>query len=61
MSHGECVFLVKQFNHSKKLKLAQWLIQIIAKTFIQMKQTSLGVTQLKCQMINLSRCLVSTS
>ncbi len=30
MSYSECVSLVKQLNHSEKLKLAQWLIQIIA-------------------------------
>jgi hypothetical protein len=30
MSYSECVPLVKQLDHSEKLKLAQWLIQIIA-------------------------------
>jgi hypothetical protein len=30
MSYSECVPLVKQLNHSEKLKLAQWLIQVIA-------------------------------
>ncbi len=30
MSYTECMPLVKQLNHSEKLKLAQWLIQVIA-------------------------------
>ncbi|MEN9596963.1 MAG: hypothetical protein RL236_1397 [Pseudomonadota bacterium] len=30
MSYTECVPLVKQLNYSEKLKLAQWLIQLIA-------------------------------
>ena len=30
MSYTECVPLVKQLNHREKLKLAQWLIQVIA-------------------------------
>jgi hypothetical protein len=30
MSYSECLPLVKQLNHSEKLKLAQWLIQVIA-------------------------------
>ena len=30
MSYTECMPLVKQLNHREKLKLAQWLIQVIA-------------------------------
>lgn len=29
-SYGECIPLVNQLNHNEKLRLAQWLIKIIA-------------------------------